>query len=770
MHAAYAALGRFAVRRRWFVVLFWIVATVLAIRFFPSLGSVTKSDNTDFLPKNSPSSVANRLASPLQNSKLTPVPVVIVRNGGPLTDADRQYVDRLGRALQRVPHVVKVADLGQSPDGRATQLLPQANINFGEDGPIKKLVKQLRTAMLAQPPPAGVQTHLAGELADQVDQQAKGGTTESKIEGLSVLFILILLIIIFRSPLAPLVTLAPAFLISQLSGYVIAEMTKIGLEVSSLSRFMLIVLVLGAGTDYGLFLVFRIREEVRGGMTYDDAIVRAVERVGESVTFSAGTVIAALLSLMAATFGIYSSLGAPLAIAIFLMLLAGLTLLPALLAILGRAVFWPAYPKPESAAKPPLWGRAAGRIVARPVATLALGLVIFGGFAAAVSGYKAAGFGNALSAPHGSDAAAGDAAVAAHFPKAAANPTNVVFRFAQPVWTNAQRLDEAQAALARHSVFSSVTGPTNPNGVPLGASNYTLLHQVLGDPNRLPSNPPKGTKQQRAAYTLYRSEANYVSADGRTVQYLASLSAGDPSTTKALHAVPAIRQAVSQVGRQVGAVQSGVAGEAAGIYDVSATSNGDLKTVIPIAIAVIGLLLGLVMRSLIAPLYLIVSVALSYLAALGVAVLAFQIIGGSGGLTFLLPFLLFLFLLALGEDYNILVMSRIREEAHSRPLREAVRDALAATGSTVTSAGLVLAGTFAVFAIAGSQGNGGSQFRDLGFGLSIGILMDTFLVRTLLVPSTVALLGKWNWWPSKLHDYHEELERQQLAESRAGSD
>ncbi|HWB65357.1 MAG TPA: MMPL family transporter [Mycobacteriales bacterium] len=771
MHAAYAALGRFAVRRRWFVVLFWIVATILATRFFPSLGSVTKSDNTDFLPKNSPSSVASRLASPLQNSKLTPVPVVISRTGSPLTDADRQYVGKLSHALQQVPHVVKVADLGQSPDGRATQLLPQAKISFGEDGPIKKLVKQLRAAMLAQPPPAGVQTHLAGELADQVDQQAKGGTTESKIEGLSVLFILILLIIIFRSPLAPLVTLAPAFLISQLAGYVIAEMTKIGLEVSSLSRFMLIVLVLGAGTDYGLFLVFRIREEVRGGMTYDDAIVRAVERVGESVTFSAGTVIAALLSLLAATFGIYSSLGAPLAIAIFLMLLAGLTLLPALLAILGRAVFWPAYPKPETSTKPPLWGRAAGRIVARPVATLVLGVLIFGGFAAAVAGYKAAGFGNALSAPKGTDAAAGDAVVAAHFPKASANPTNLIFRFDQPVWTEAARLDQAQAALAKHHVFSSVTGPTTPNGIPVGAANYVALHRILGDPNQLPANPPRGSNQkQRHAYAVYRTEANYVSADGRTVQYLASLTAGDPSTTDALHAVPAIRKAVADVGRQIGAAKSAVGGEAAGIYDVSSTSNGDLKTVVPIAIAVIGVLLALVMRSLIAPLYLIVSVAVSYLAALGVSVLAFQIIGGSGGLTFLLPFLLFLFLLALGEDYNILVMSRIREEAHSRPLRDAVREALAATGSTVTSAGLVLAGTFAVFAIAGSQGNGGSQFRDLGFGLSIGILMDTFLVRTLLVPSTVALLGKWNWWPSKLHDYHEELERQQLNQTVASRD
>jgi len=156
------------------------------------------------------------------------------------------------------------------------------------------------------------------------------------------------------------------------------------------------------------------------------------------------------------------------------------------------------------------------------------------------------------------------------------------------------------------------------------------------------------------------------------------------------------------------------------------------------------------MRSLVAPLYLIASVALSYFAALGLAVIIFIEIGGSGGITFILPFLLFIFLLALGEDYNILVMTRIREEAHHLPLREAVSRAVGVTGTTVTSAGLVLAGTFAVFAVVGGRGAGGSQIVDVGIGLAIGVIMDTFVVRTVLVPCTVVLLGRWNWWPSKL--------------------
>jgi putative drug exporter of the RND superfamily len=171
---------------------------------------------------------------------------------------------------------------------------------------------------------------------------------------------------------------------------------------------------------------------------------------------------------------------------------------------------------------------------------------------------------------------------------------------------------------------------------------------------------------------------------------------------------------------------------------------------------VIGVLLALVMRSLVAPLYLIASVALSYFAALGLTVLLFMRLGGQSGLIFILPFLMFVFLLALGEDYNILVMSRIREEAHRLPLREAVTRALSATGTTVTSAGLVLAGTFGVFAFVGvtTGGANSATLRDVGVALALGVLMDTFLVRTLLVPSTVVLLGRWNWWPSRLGSRH----------------
>jgi putative drug exporter of the RND superfamily len=189
------------------------------------------------------------------------------------------------------------------------------------------------------------------------------------------------------------------------------------------------------------------------------------------------------------------------------------------------------------------------------------------------------------------------------------------------------------------------------------------------------------------------------------------------------------------------------------MLSISRSAQASLLRIVPVAIVVIALLLALVMRSLVAPVYLIASVALSYLAAFGLSVLLFQdavLPGttGSGGLPYFVPFLMFLFLLALGEDYNILVMTRIREEAGRVPLRQAVSRALERTGSTVTSAGLVLAGTFGVFALVVGSQPGGGPYRAVLASLALGILMDAFLVRTLLVPSAVALLGRWNWWPS----------------------
>ena len=765
----FTAVGQLSVRFRWAIVLAWVAGAVAAMALLPSLSSVTQSDNTSFLPGNAPSQQAARLASPLQGATLTAVTVVAARADGTLTGADQAFVARMARSLSRVARVVSVRDAGQSADGRAEQLTVLAAL--AQSGGLAtaqqaSLVAGLRDVIRSAGPPPGFSVHTAGPVATRVDTNATSTKTGGQVQWFSIIFVIALLVAVFRSALAPLIAVLPAVVVVLVAERFTAEAAVHGLGVSQIASLLLIVLVLGAGTDYALFLMFRVREEMRAGLPSGgsggvappkqrchEAIMVSVARVGETITFSAGVLIAALLSLATATFSLYSGLAAPLAIAIGLMLIAGLTLLPALLAICGPVAFWPSSVKP-GAGRTGWWGPTCSRIVRRPLATLVIGLVVFCALAVASAGYLAAGFGGAATGPAGSDSAAGDALLTRHFPQTAANPTLIVMRLRQPAWAAAAPVADAERQLAADPVFTSVSGPLNANGTALTAAQYTALYAAYGPARALaPSTAAKVPAAKLAAYQSYRASGSYVSADGYTIAFAASLAAGGPTTTAAAQAVPAIRIAAARAARTAGASASGVTGQAAFTYDVARLSNSDLRTVIPIAIAVIAVLLALVMRSLIAPLYLILSVVLSYFSALGLTVLVFIKAAGQPGLTFILPFLLFMFLLALGEDYNILVMTRIREEARHLPLREAVGRALSVTGTTVTSAGLVLAGTFGVLAIVGSGSAGAQNVRtivNVGVGLALGVLMDTFLVRTLLVPSAAVLIGRWNWWPSAL--------------------
>ena len=795
--AIYGGIGRFSVRFRWLIVLVWILGAGFATHSLPSLASVTQSNNQKFLPASAPSSHAADLATPFGTAGYVPVPVVAATSGRALTTADTTALTALQGKLATVPGVHKVIDAGQSADGQAQQLTVLANPATGSNPQdAKTLVDDIRGDITAAQLPPGLSAHVTGDIAISVDQQKAQGNTGNKVDGLSLLFVIVLLILIFRSVTLALVTVLPAAMSVAIAGPLVAEAAKHGLQVSPIAQLLLIVLVVGAGTDYGLFLVFRVREELRarphdsdgakfpgrsgvlGSVGADivhprpaarEAIVEAVTRVGESISASAVTVIAAVLTLLLATFSFYSDLAWPFVIAVCVILLAGLTLLPALLSIrlsllaVKRTLFqsWFGRPKllpwsTQGSGRPGTWGRIAGRIVQHPVPTLLAGVVFFGGLAFGVIGYSSGGFGGDTTPPAHSDSAAGTAQLTKHFPQAAANPTSLIYKFATPVCQDPGPLAKATSELRASGKFTQVTGPLNPvGGITLTASQFAGLCGALGPASKLPATPsPAALDHGRIpaqAYELYRVTANYVSPDGRTVQFSTGLKAGDPGSTAALDAVPSIRATAADVRKSVGAVAVGVGGEAPALYDISSISTSDLKHIIPIAILAIGILLALVLRSLVAPLYLIASVGISYLAALGLSVIVFIKIGGNGGLVFFMPFLMFIFLLALGEDYNILVMTRIREEAHRLPLRQAVAKAIEKTGTTVTSAGLVLAGSFIVLTIAAGSGSGASQVRDIGLGLALGILMDTFLVRTLLVPSTVVLLGRWNWWPSRLH-------------------
>src|SRR6266516_682734 len=263
IHAAFGGIGSFAVRFRWFILVAWVIAAVAVPRALPSLSSVTQGNNANFLPASAPSEHALKLAAPLGGSTLTPVPVVAASSQGALTAADQAWLQKLQQDLGKVPTVVKVRDLGRSPDGRAAQLQVLSNVSQGGTGSgLTKLVKDLRAAIARDGPPAGLSVHLAGAVAINVDQQAKSGNTDSQIQLLSIVLIIGLLLLVFR----PLLALIPAVLAVTISGPLVAEAAQHGLKVSPLAQIQLIVLVLGAGTDYGLFLVLRVRENLRNGL------------------------------------------------------------------------------------------------------------------------------------------------------------------------------------------------------------------------------------------------------------------------------------------------------------------------------------------------------------------------------------------------------------------------------------------------------------------------------------------------------------------------
>jgi RND superfamily putative drug exporter len=377
------------------------------------------------------------------------------------------------------------------------------------------------------------------------------------------------------------------------------------------------------------------------------------------------------------------------------------------------------------------------------------GVGIFGALALGLVGAPTTG-GFTSSVNSSTDSGRGQVALRAHFPTASENPEIAILTFRSSLWVNAAPAGAAQQRLTASGNFRSVVGPFGAGAFSptagFTAAQITSLYREFGPPQSVAPTEPTGSTVPASTYDAYRGLAQYISADGKTVMYYTTPRNNNPNSSAALNAVKSLRATITQTAQSVGATNSGLLGVLPIAYDVSQTSNSDLQVIIPIVAVLIAILLAIVLRSLVAPLYLVVSIVLSYLATLGLAGIIFVHLGPESNLNFVLPLVVFMFLMALGSDYNILVMSRIREEAHALPIAQAVKRAIGATGTSVTTAGLILGGTFAALGWSGT----GMQIKEIGYGIAAGILMDTFLVRTLLVPAIVVLVSRWNWWPSSL--------------------
>ena len=432
----------------------------------PSLSSQVNNNNGAFLPASAPSNQAAVLAEPLIGSaNHSQVPIVAATScaglSAPPTGApSTALVDR----LHRVPTVLSAALPATSPDGRAAELLVVSSVSPLRPG---KGSRPWSTTSPRPSPrsglPADLQVHLAGQVATNVASQKQSAKQGNELQDGSLLFIIVLLLIIFRSVLAPIVTLAtggararPVGLVHRRPGQ------RRGLKVSFFTQILLIVLVLGAGTDYGLFLVFRVREQLLAGSEPQEAVAYAVRRVGESITASAATVIVALLTLLAASFGLYHDLGLPLAIGIARHAAGRPDAAAGAAGHLGPGgVLADQDPDPDRADRR-TWGRVAARLVRRPVWTLTIGLLALGGLSLFALGFKPTGFGGDVAAPAGSSAAKGNAALTAFFPQSSANPTNVVMPFPTSVWKNPGQLATADDGLRAGPLLRPSPAPSTP--------------------------------------------------------------------------------------------------------------------------------------------------------------------------------------------------------------------------------------------------------------------------------------------------------------------
>ena len=676
------ASGRTA---KWVVAGAWLLAVVAIIGLnLPGKYSEAQvNDSASFLPGDAESTKALEASERLQGGEKAALIVVYRRDGG-LTTADKRRIaaDRAELDGLRLRATSPFSEPQLSRDGSSA--IVQALITGdGESETILDPVDAARKRV--SDPGGGLQAKVTGPAGYAADQIKVFESINGTLLGAGFLLILILLALIYRSPVflwIPLLSIIFAELTTQAVGY---GLTEAGVTVNGQSSSILSVLVLGVGTDYALLLVARYREELRHHEDKHEAMALALRTAGPAIFASGMTVIAALLCLTLADVNGTSGLGPIGALGIAVAMLAMLTLLPAWLVIWDRGAFWPRVPRFGTEGTDEThgaWRRVGDRVARNPrrvwLGTIALLLVLSLGLLNFDDGLTS---GNSFRGDV--EAVAGQKLLAKGFPSGANAPTEVIV-------PDAARVETVRAAVTK------APGVVEVGAVRLRDAEGVLLPVVL-EP--------------------------------------------DPFSTEAFELIPGIRDAAKRAGGPQTLVGGGTAIE----YDVRAASARDNKVIVPIALAVVLLILIMLLRAVVAPLVLMGTVILSYAAALGVGAVVFDVVFGFPGSDPSLPLFAFIFLVALGIDYNIFLMARVREEARNHGTREGMLRGLAVTGAVITSAGIVLAGVFTVLGLLPLV-----FLTEIGFVVAFGVLLDTFVVRSVLVPALTLEIGRRVWLPSSL--------------------
>jgi putative drug exporter of the RND superfamily len=670
-------------RTKYLVLLFWVVVVFAAGPLSGKLTGAEKNDAQSWLPPKAESTQVLALRSHFVSPNVFPAVVVYDRPGG-VTSADRAKAAADAARFAGVAGVVhgQVAGPFVARDGKAIETIVPVNLGHEGWNHAGTAADSLRN--IAVSGSQGMTIHIAGPLGYAADSGKAFKGIDSTLLFSALAVVIVLLLITYRSPvlwLLPVISAGVALVSAQALIYLLAA--HAGLTVNAQSAGILDVLVFGAGTDYALLLTARYREELRRHEDRHQAMRVAIRRAGPAIVASGGTVILSLLALTLAELNSTKGLGPVLAIGVGVALLAMMTLLPALLVITGRWVFWPAKPAFGSAEPTTrgFWARIGRRIAVRPRVVWITTAVLLGAMALGLTGLKASGLTNAQSFRGHPDSVAGQTVLDQHFPAGAGQPVQV--------FGNAASAGQLAAALRAVPGLTAVTSPVVQAG-------HAYLEATL-----------TSAPDSQAAYT--------------TIDRIRD----------AVHAVPGANALVG--------------GNTAINLDVQRAAAHDRDLIIPIVLVVVFVILALLLRALVAPIMLIATVVLSFAATLGVSALFFDHVFNFGGADTSFPLFVFVFLVALGIDYNIFLMTRVREEAKRHGARTGALTGLSATGGVITAAGAVLAGTFAVLGTLPV-----TFLTELGFAVAFGVLLDTIVVRSVLVTALNLDMGRWVWWPSRL--------------------
>ena len=698
------------------VVISWFIITGFFGPLFGKLTSVQENNNSSFLPKGAEATQAADLIEGFSDREGFAFPTLILFEGkvtpenlaainahmagvGSLTlgDTDKKISDYIApdQAISVFPSEDGKAILANVPlDGNAiSELLPN------DEPVLPAIVEALREDVKPLADANGVSHYVTGPAGLLGDLFGAFGGIDSTLLLTTLAVVAVILIVVYRSPVLWIIPLLSALFALSTAGGIVYLLAKADIiDVDGQSQGILSVLVIGAATDYALLLIARYREELHHHEDRFDAMRAAYKGVWEPILASGSTVAIALMVLLFSQLTNTAGLGPIGAIGIVVSMITILTLLPALLLLFGRWIFWPRVPKNDGDdhVLEGMWSKVGAGIGRNPRKAWVITGTVLLLFAFASTTLKADGIGTVDTFTGKPESVVGQKLLLKHFPGGEGDPTQVV--------VSADKIEAVTTALTGAPGVSSITPALD--GLPI------------------PGQPVPEVKI----------------VDNKVILNV-TLDAA-PDSVEAGNDIPELRRLAKAADST-----ALVGGTSAVYYDVRQANNRDNRVIIPIILLVITLILGVLLRSILSAIVLLGTVVLSYFATLGVSALVFNHVFGFAGGDNSFPLFAFIFLVALGIDYNIFLMSRVREESQKIGTRAGVIKGLTVTGSVITSAGIVLAATFAVLGLLPLV-----PLAQLGFAVAFGVLLDTIIVRSILVPALVHEIGPKIWWPSKLQN------------------